>query len=103
MTTLTYPDAYLAKFCTTDREARAFADVDNLGTFATEWRNRLTVLRCYILACLENQSDTEDLFTAKLKTYRAEFDVTLAQARNAAADADSTGGAFIFSMDLERA
>lgn len=103
MTTLTYPDAYLAKFCTAEREARAFADVDNLGTFAAEWRNRLTVLRCYILACLENQSDTEDLFTAKLKTYRAEFDVTLTQARNAAAEATGTGGAFIFSMELERA
>lgn len=101
MTTLTYPDAYLAKFCTAEREARAFADVDNLGAFATEWRNRLTVLRCYILSCLENQSDTEDLFTAKLKTYRAEFDVTLVQARNAATD--TGGGAFIFSMELERA
>lgn len=103
MTTLTYPDAYLAKFCTIEREARAFADVDNLGAFAADWRDRLTVLRCYILACLENQADGEDLFTAKLKTYRAEFDVTLVQARNAAAQTDGADGALIFSMELERA
>ena len=50
MTILNYPDAYLAKFCTVDRETRAFAEVDMLGTFATSWRNRLTVLKCYELA-----------------------------------------------------
>lgn len=103
MTTLTYPDAYLAKFCDTDRETRAFADVDNLGTFATEWRNRLTVLRCYILSCLENQADPEDLFSAKLKTYRQEFDATLAQARTATAAADGDILPAIFSIPLERA
>lgn len=101
MTILTYPDAYLAKFCTVDREQRAFAEVDMLGTFATTWRNRLTILKCYVLACLENQADPEDLFTAKLAAYRKEFDSMLAQAR--AADPDDAGNALIFNVPLERA
>ena len=100
MTTLTYPDAYLAARCNTDRETRAFADVDLLGTFTTSWRNRLTVLRCYIIACMESQADPEDLFTAKLKTYRAEFASMLAQAQ--AATPDEAGSSFIFSVPLER-
>ena len=101
MTVLTYPDAYLAKFCANARETRAFADVDLLGTFATAWRNRLTVLRCYILACLENQADAEDLFTAKLTAYRKEFDSSLAQARGATPD--ESGNTLIFNIPLERA
>ena len=42
----------------------------------------------------------EDLFTAKLKTYRSEFDRQLAMAR--AATPDPAGSAFIFSVPLER-
>lgn len=105
MTALVYPDAYLAKHCTQDREDRAFAEVDTLGNFPEAWRNRLTVLRCYVIACLENQGDTEDLFAAKLKNYRAEWDTLLPQAQ-AAAEADpstTTGrGISIFSIPLER-
>jgi hypothetical protein len=101
MTTLTYPDAYLAKFCTVDREARAFDYVDGLGTFNESWRNKLTIVRCYILACLENQASEEDLFTAKLKTYRQDFDAMLTQAR--AATPDDQGLTLpIFSIPLER-
>ena len=101
-TTLTYPDAYLSKFCTEEREERAFADVDALGTFAEEWRNRLTILRCYILACLEHQADPEDLFSAKLKNYNKEYDAMLAQARAATPDESGTNLP-IFSVTLERA
>lgn len=98
---LTYPDAYLSRHVTEDRETRAFADVDLLGTFATDWRDRLTILRAYVIACMECQADPEDLFTSKLKTYRAEFDSMLAQAR--AAVPDDAGNAFVFSVPLERA
>jgi len=101
MTVLNYPDAYLAKYCTVDRETRAFDEVDLLGTFSTAWRNRLTVLKTYILACLENQADAEDLFTAKLASYRREFDGMLAQARGATPD--ESGNTLIFNVPLERA
>ena len=100
MTTLAYPDAYLARHCTDEREARALDAVDDLGTFATGWRERLAVLQCYIIACLECQADAEDLFTAKLKTYRSEFDRQLAMAR--AATPDAAGTSLIFAIPLER-
>lgn len=101
MTTLAYPDAYLARHCTDEREARALAAVDDLGTFATGWRERLAVLQCYVIACLECQADAEDLFSTKLKTYRAEFDRQLSMAR--AATPDAAGTALVFSIPLERA
>lgn len=88
MTTLTYEDAYLARFCTDEREARAFDEVDFLGTFSATWRNKLTVIKCYILACLENQADPEDLFSAKLSNYRKEFEFVLAQARASTPDSE---------------
>ena len=69
-TTYTYPDAYLAKFCTEAIEDRAVADIAVMGTFNAYWTEKLVVLRAYILVCLENQADPDDLFTAKLKSYR---------------------------------
>lgn len=107
-TTYTYPDAYLAKFCTQAIETRAVADVAVMGTFNAFWTERLTVLRAYIIVCLENQADAEDLFTAKLKSYRAEMQTATAQAQaQAAADAaeaaNTTDSFGIFSIPLERA
>ena len=99
--TLTYNDAYLSRFCTEERENRAFAAVDLLGTFTTAWRNDLTVVKCYILACLENQSDPEDLFAAKYKVYSKEFSGLLAQAETASPD-DEGNYASIYSIELER-
>lgn len=85
----TYNDAYLAKLCTEERENRAFADVDEIGVFKKKWRTKLAVLRCYIIVCLECQAQPDDLFSAKLKHYRMEFDATLAQAK---ADAQDSSG-----------
>lgn len=102
MPTLSYPDAYLAKFCTTEREVRAYADVDSAGTFATAWRDKLAVLRCYVIACLENQAQPDDLFAAKLKSYRFEYETMLAQAKAATVDADTGLAAASFTVSLER-
>jgi len=100
----TYTDAYLAPLITPAREARAIADVADLGTLPAPWVARLVVLRAYIITCLESQKGPEDLFTGKLGSYRKEFDSTLAQARaaqsNATSGAGSQGG--IFSIRLER-
>jgi hypothetical protein len=107
-TTYEYSDAYLAKFCTEAIEERATADIAIMGTFNDYWTEKLIVLRTYILACLENQADTEDLFTAKLKSYRAEMTgaATAAQAQAAADAAEASGavnGFGVFSIPLERA
>jgi hypothetical protein len=99
--TYTYPDAYLAKFCTEEREDRALADVvlmEGDKTFSADWIGRLTVVQCYILACLEHQAgQPEDLFTAKLKSYREELKMMLPRAiadADATADVISTVGTF---------
>jgi hypothetical protein len=90
MTTYAYPDAYLANFCTTEREARAIDAVEILAagrTLSADWEERIVILQTYILACLEHQGDPEDLFTAKLKSYREEMAIQLPRAL---ADADAT-------------
>lgn len=102
--TYTYPDAYLSRFCTEAVETRALADVALLGTFPAAWRERLTIVQAYIIACLENQADAEDLFSAKLKNYRSQLDTLLPQAKAAEAAANSTTtGISLFSIPLERA
>jgi hypothetical protein len=106
--TYTYPDAYLQPFCTEDREDRGTADVLVMAgarTFSADYTERLVILQTYILACMENQADAEDLFTAKLKTYRQQLALILPQA---IADADLTAdvqgaGVALFSIPLERA
>ena len=85
-TTYTYPDAYLAKFCTEAIEDRAVADIAVMGTFNAYWTEKLVVLRAYILVCLENQADPDDLFTAKLKSYRSEMQVSATSAQAQAAE-----------------
>ena len=110
-TIYTYPAAYLAQFCTDAREAGAIADIDVFAeqlpsgqSFSADWTERLVIVQCYILACIENQADAEDLFTAKLKTYRQQLDVLLPQAiAGAAATAGTVGGFGLFSIPLERA
>ena len=106
-TDYTYPDAYLARFCNAEREDRARADVAVHGTFSDAWTERLIILRVYVLACLENQADAEDLFGVKLKQYRGEFDAALAAARaQAAQDAATAAGTLsgfgFLSIPLER-
>lgn len=101
MTTLTYTDAYLKTRVSDSIETRAFADIDVLGTFAAEWRNRLATIRAYILACLEHGGEQDDTFAVKLGQYRKEWDFVLAQAKRANAGTDSFVG--LISQPIERA
>lgn len=82
----TYYDAYLKDLVTQGHEDRALADVDAIADFAADWREKLGVLRAYILVCLESMAEPEDLFTAKLTQYRKEWTETLAKARSATTD-----------------
>jgi hypothetical protein len=99
----------LVKFATEERETRALADVALAAatagyTFSADWIERLTIVRVYILACLEHQGDKDDLFSAKLKNYQAQWDSLVPQAvQAAAAAAESPGGFGLFSIPLERA
>lgn len=103
--TYTYADAYLAAQITTDRETRAIADVAAIATFSADWKQRLVILRAYIIACLECQAQPDDLFAQKLKHYRAEWESTLAHAKLAtpAEDDDADIPLASLSIPLERA
>ena len=89
-----YHDAYLAPLVTPEREERAAAEVAQLGTFSATWLARLTVLRAYVLTCIESQKAPDDLFGAKLAEYRREFEKLLPSATAAALaeQAVTTGG-----------
>lgn len=110
---LTYTDAYLVKNVTQAREDRALLEVDAIGTFpadANQWRERLGVIRAYIITCLDCQSTPEDLFGTKLGHYRKEFTSLLEQAQAAQIAAQSAQnsaaglpGVGLYSVALERA
>lgn len=106
--TYTYHDAFLASRVTDEREDRAIADVEDLGTLPADWVERLSVLRAYVIVCNECMTSSEDTFAAKATTYRKEYAEALAQARaaqqiaDAAADVGPTGGGSLFSIDLQR-
>lgn len=103
-----YTDAYLANLITQPREDKAFAFVAELGTLPAFWIEELTRLKAYCITCEESQKAPEDLFAAKLASYRKAFSEALTQARaaqdavNAAAGAGPSGGASVFTMSLER-
>lgn len=101
-TIYSYPDAYLCKFATADREQRALEQVALWGAFSDAWKERLCILQVYILACLENQADSDDLFSAKLRSYRDQLAADLPQALSAAAGA-SAAPVGLMSVPLERA
>lgn len=106
--TQTYADGYLAALVTVERETRASADIAALGTLPAAWVSRLTILRAYILTCLECQKTPDDTFGAKLSSYRKEYTEALTQARAAqqaaelSANGISLGVGSLFTVALER-
>jgi len=104
----TYADKYLAPLVTVDIETRAASDINDLGALPAEWAAKLTVLRAYIITCVESQRTPDDVFQAKLSAYRVEWKDQLAAARKAqaaldAAAAGASGSAgSMFSVDLYR-
>ena len=98
----TYTDAFLSPLATPDRTARAESDVDAIATFATEWRDKLVVLRTYLLICLDSQKSAEDAFAVKLAAYRKEWESVLAAAKAATTDAAGMPLTRV-SVPLERA
>lgn len=108
-----YQDAYLQPLVTEPREQRAIADVagqfEATTTLPPFWKERLVRLRAYIITCQESQRAPDDLFSAKLKTYSAEWDKAVPAAmlaRDAAStsapSAGPVGGGSFFTVPLER-
>ncbi len=80
-----YHDAYLAPLidATPEWETRAAEEVALLGTFPDPWPDKLTLLRAYILCCLESSASSEDVFSLKLKHYQTEWKEAFRQAQSA--------------------
>lgn len=97
---LTYTDAYLKQRITSSIEQRAFDEVDAVGAFADDWRDKLAVIRAYILTCLEFGGEQNDTFSVKLSQYRREWDFSLALARASSSDTSSARG--LHSLTIER-
>lgn len=107
--TYTYHDGYLSPLITQEREERATGEVADLGAIPATWAPRLIVLRAYMLVCMESMKSPDDLFAAKLSSYRKEFDSSLQQARAAqsaaasqAAGSSASGGGSLFTVELFR-
>lgn len=100
--TYTYADAYLGRSVTEERETRAIADIEAIATFSATWKEKLVVLRAYIITCLECQAQPDDLYAAKLKNYRVDYDTVLGQARANTDDADGNPLPSL-TVELERA
>lgn len=100
--TYTYTDAYLKSQVTEARENIAEADVDAIATFSAEWKQKLAIIRTYIIVCLECQAQPDDLFAQKLKHYRQEWEAQIALAK--ASVEDSSGNPLpAMTISLERA
>lgn len=101
-----YTDGYIASQVNEDREERAAEDVAQYGTLPVNWVQRLTMLRAYIITCLECAKNPEDMWSVKLGFYRKEFDSALQQARAAQSVIDaqnnSASSAGIFTIPLLR-
>jgi len=104
--TYTYPDAYLDTRISEEREARAIEEVELLAgsrTLSADWTEKLVILQAYILACLEHQGKVDDLFTAKLKTYREEMAIQLPRALAAADEEANATTSSVYTVEVRRA
>lgn len=106
-----YLDGYLAPLVTEARETQAASDVVVYGTLPAGWIVRLVIVRTYIITCIECQKAPDDTFSAKLSSYRKEFDQVLQLARQAQAAVDAANTASApqgasggyFSLEIHRA
>ena len=103
--TLFYSDAFLKNRVTEPIETAAMAEIGALGDFPIEpvnWPEKLAVIRAYIQVCLDQGGVEGDVFEVKLKAYRREFDLALAEAQAAAARAGEPGVLSLHSVPLWR-
>lgn len=101
-----YADEYLAPLVTAERQRRAEEDVDAIKSdYPEENRDRLVVLRAYIIVCLDCGTSADDVFAHKLKQYRTEFGDELVKAEAAlkAKEGESPAKASLFSIEIDRA
>lgn len=95
-----YTDQVLSPLVTDGLEETALSEIAALGELPDPWTERLTVLRVYVLVCLEYSSTSDDPFSVKLPYYKAEFDAAVVDAK--AAQARAATASSLFFVPLER-
>ncbi len=96
----TYPDEYLAKRITEDRETRAINEASLTGITDTAYLEKLSILKCYIITSLECNSKPDDVFAQKLKIYSKEYDALLSTALETQRE---VSGKSLYSIEIGRA
>lgn len=78
-----YTDEYLSQggVITELMENRAINEVEQYKLTNPYYIEKLTILRTYIICCLENQTQENDLYEIKLKHYKDEFKNVLSEAK----------------------
>lgn len=92
----TYFDAQLTQRMNDDLEARAIADIASMGYTSTTTGlsaylyQQLVIYRAYIICATENATEKDDVYSQKIKQYKAEFDAVQEQAKTAVLSANAT-------------
>lgn len=91
-----YFDALLTPRMNDYLEARAIADIASMGYTSTTTGltsylyQQLVIYRAYIICATENTNEKDDVYSQKIKQYKAEFDAVQEQAKTAVLSANST-------------
>ncbi len=91
----TYPDEYLKSRITEDREARAISYVDTLGIEDPIDKEKLIILKAYIVTALESSASDDDTFASKYKIYSKEFAEELAKIQAKQREAEGGSGSIL--------
>lgn len=95
-------DAYLDSLITTEitEQATNYVEAVHSSITDTYFKEMLIALRVYILVCLDNQSEPDDIFATKKTDYKEMFKEVLenAESKQSASESKST-----LSFPMERA
>ncbi|MDA3046707.1 hypothetical protein OFO10_06000 [Campylobacter sp. VBCF_06 NA8] len=78
-----YDDEYLAQggVINDDMESRAIKEINQYALTNPFYIEKLTILKTYIICCIENQTQENDLYDIKLRHYKDEFSEALKEAK----------------------
>ena len=95
----TYRDPFLADLVSQQNEDTAIADIAAIADFKDSDLETLVPYRAYVLCCIDNVKESQDIFATKKKMYEKEFSDALLLARSK----DIAGVTrSLFSIPIER-
>lgn len=97
-----YTDEYLD--ISQEQETRAIKEIAQFKFKNEFYIEKLTILKAYIINCLENQTQKDDLYEIKLNHYKNEFSELLSNAKMDKANSKQENNLFLnnFNTPLYR-